>query len=188
MGAFCGPGRDGITSTHIPPAGTQPRPPKDLGKVPRRRAGGASRAWPPRAFLAVSPSQAPARRWGAWDEHEATAHVRGSLLGVRGSSPSSLTFSSYLPPIPALSSDASPLWSPCGWRTVNCLAIEAFGGELPWGFGDKGCCGEGMRERSLPAGEGRAPTSCEIRESEPRPWGPQEGSKPLTLFPAQQQP
>lgn len=91
--------------------------PKELGKVPGKSAGGVPRDLPrspPRRPRAPAVAAILGRALG-------TAHARASLL----TSASPLTFSSYFPPIPALSSGASPLWSPCGWRKVNCLAVES---------------------------------------------------------------
>lgn len=67
-GALCGPGRNGITSTHMALARTQSHAPKSLGKVPERSAGGFPRAWLPGVFIAgetaVSPSQPPSTSSG----------------------------------------------------------------------------------------------------------------------------
>lgn len=68
MGALCGPGRNGITSTHIALARTQSHAPNSLRKVPGRNAGGSPRAWLPGVFVAgetaVSPSQPPSTSSG----------------------------------------------------------------------------------------------------------------------------
>ena len=131
IGAYCGPGRDGITSTHVSPL--------ELSHMPQRAGKGARkkcrRGTQGSSWLSSHPGQAPAvavilgRVLG-------TAHVPASLL----TSASSLTFSSYFPPIPALPGGASPLWSPCGWRKVNCLAVE----ELPRDSVTKDVVGRGF--------------------------------------------